>query len=245
MGKGKQQDPTPPTGVRKKFDEPSVEQVRDYLRNHAEFLNENSDLLPHLTPPEYDFGNGVVDFQRYTLERLRGDMQDLGSYHGKLIAATRSNLSSQQQIHRAVLMLLDADSLGTLVHTVTADWVDTLGVDAIALCFEAKKPRPELTRSGLRRLQPGIIGEVLNGTEDAVLLHGEVTAERTFFGPAAPLIEAEALVRLTLPGNTGPGLLAFGSRDEKSFYPGQGTELVRFLAQILERCLTRWLSEKD
>ena len=53
-------------------------------------------------------------------------------------------------------------------------------------------------------------------------------------------ISAEALVHMDLGDQH--GLLCFGSRDPEGFYPGQGTELLRFIGQILQRKMTPWLS---
>ncbi|MBT6330214.1 MAG: DUF484 family protein, partial [Kordiimonadaceae bacterium] len=36
-------------------------------------------------------------------------------------------------------------------------------------------------------------------------------------------------------------ILAFGSRDADMFYPGQGTELLRFLGKSFHKCLILWL----
>jgi len=36
-------------------------------------------------------------------------------------------------------------------------------------------------------------------------------------------------------------LLAFGSREEERFHPGQGTELLSFLARILTHAMRSWL----
>ena len=37
------------------------------------------------------------------------------------------------------------------------------------------------------------------------------------------------------------GLLGFGCRRDGAFHPGQGTELLRFLAKIVEVCVARLL----
>jgi hypothetical protein len=48
-------------------------------------------------------------------------------------------------------------------------------------------------------------------------------------------------VRLRFNSQTPAGLLALGSRQEEKFHPGQGTELLQFLARALERCVRAWL----
>lgn len=227
--------------ARQQSDDLSVEEVRTYLRLHPDFLSENPDLLSSLTPPEYQTGENIVDFQRFVVERLRQDVARLDEFQGALLAATRSNLVTQQQVHEAVLAIMDAQSLEHLVHVVTGDWVDMLGVDAVSLCLEsATAPEFFSAPSGLTLVPRGTV-QALVGLDGAIMLREDVAALPAIFGPAAPLIRAEALVALN-SGTLGlPGILAFGSRDPESFAPGQGTELLRFLALTLERMLTQWL----
>lgn len=218
-----------------------VEEVRAYLQGHPDFLAENPDLLSYLTPPEYQKGDNIVDFQRFVVERLRQDVARLDEFQGALLAATRSNLVTQQQVHEAVLAIMDAVSLEHLVHVVTSDWVDMLGVDAIALCIESAGAAEDLRAPlGLTLVPEGTV-ETLVGLDGAIMLREDVAALPEVFGPAAPLIRAEALVALGSGPLGVPGILAFGSRDPESFAPGQGTELLRFLALTLERMLTEWL----
>ena len=49
------------------------------------------------------------------------------------------------------------------------------------------------------------------------------------------------MLRLTIASATPPALLAFGSRDPEHFHDGQGTELLAFLAQVIERLIRAWL----
>ena len=58
------------------------------------------------------------------------------------------------------------------------------------------------------------------------------------FGEAAPLVASDALVRLPLP-NGGDALLACGVRDPGAYEPGQGTDVLGFLAAVAAIALTR------
>lgn len=219
----------------------TAEEVRRFLEAHPDFFDGKSDLLARLVPSEYHTGENVVDFQRFVVEKLRADVARLDEFHGALLAASRSNLVTQQQVHEAVLAIMDATSLEHLVHTVSGDWVDMLGVDAVALCVESSAATgQEITSSGLVLVPPGTVADLV-GQDGAIMLREDVEALPEIFGPAAPLIRAEALVALNSDTLGAPGILAFGSRDPESFGPGQGTELLRFLALTLERMLGRWL----
>lgn len=225
----------------------SAADVRAYLQRHPNFLEDNSELLEILTPPELHNGQSVSDFQRFQVERLQQILSDLGSHQDQLIIATRSNLANQEKIHQAALAIVDVGDLSELVHRVTSDWPVTLGVDAVAIGLETtRKPDAGIAQAGtgdIIALTPGWVDRLL-GDDDAAILHGPDVADvRMLFGPAAPLIKTEALVRLQ-PGEDAPlGLLAFGTRDIDGFYTGQGTKLIRFLGAILERCLKTCLDQ--
>ncbi|MDP6342143.1 MAG: DUF484 family protein, partial [Alphaproteobacteria bacterium] len=83
--------------------------------------------------------------------------------------------------------------------------------------------------------------DALMGEGTAVHLDGDSAGDRRVFGPAAGLVRSQALVRLSASPGAPPGLLALGSRDGARFQPGQGTELLGFLARLLERLLQAWL----
>ena len=177
-------------------------------------------------------------------ERLRAALGG-GEHDGLrdgLIAASRCNLSSQQQVHAAVLAAMDALDFEHFIHTVTRDWVDMLGLDAVVLAIESPATISPGVRDSLRLLEAGTIDAAM-GHDCAVVLRGGLDNPSALFGPANPLVKAEALVRIDAGRVSPPALLALGSRDPATFAPGQGTELVRFLAAVVQRGLDRWLGE--
>ncbi|RME68675.1 MAG: DUF484 family protein [Alphaproteobacteria bacterium] len=218
------------------------DEVRRFLIARPDYFLDHPDLFAVLALPGRAHGASVVDFQAYALGVLRQRIAEMDGAHDDLMHAVRSNLTSQARVHEAALALLDADGLEELVHVVTAQWPQTLDVDAVTLSLEVGRQGMRAGASGIQFLAAGVIAEVL-GDGKAVLLRGGIAAEPRIFGPAAALVRAEALVGLHLPAPLPRGLLAFGSRDAAAFAPGQGTELLRFLAAILERSLTRWMMQ--
>lgn len=219
-------------------------EVRAYLAAHPSFLAENPDLLRSLTPPRHQTGDNVVDFQHFMVSNLQAGLDAADGVRDELIAASRSNLASQQQVHTAALAALDALDFDHFVHTVTSDWVDMLGLDAVVLALEAPVTRVLQDRLNLRYLATGYIDAVL-GRGQAVVLRGGLSDASEVFGPAGSLVRAEALVRVDAGRVSPTALLALGSRDPGTFAPGQGTELVRFLADVVQRGLDRWLGAAE
>jgi len=219
----------------------SEEDVRLYLKNNPGFLKDNGDLLHDLLPPDREqTHDNVADFQKIMLARLQEDIAELKEYQDTLIAASRNNMSTQLQVHEAVLAILDAEDINHVGHVVTQDWPDMLSVDVISLCFQKGKAANSLDVEGTRLVSKKIIDNLM-GHDDACLLRGNDNASEEIFGPATNLIQAEALVRLQATDVSPAGILAFGSRNADMFAPGQGTELLRFLEAVLRRMILKCL----
>ena len=75
----------------------------------------------------------------------------------------------------------------------------------------------------------------------SILLEQDISADPAIFGSAASLIASQAIVRLDISPDAPPALLAFGSRDRSRFHSGQATELLQFLARVLEKLIRVWL----
>ena len=60
------------------------------------------------------------------------------------------------------------------------------------------------------------------------------------FGERKAEVRSMALVRMAVWEPARQGLLAFGSADPEGFTPDMGSELVAFLARVVERTAERW-----
>ncbi len=217
----------------------TAEAVAEYLKSHPEFLAEHLEVIGSLVPPALDAGENVLDLQRFMLEKLQSEVKRLGGHWDELIATSRSNMAGQSQIHAAVLAMLEAGTLEHLVHTVTGHFTDILNVDAVSLCIEGNAALVG-SENDVRVLSPGDVDQLVGAERDIVLrVEGDCLDE--IFGPAAPLVRSDALLRIDVGAEDPAVLLALGSREADKFHPGQGTELLSFLAQALGRCLLGWL----
>jgi len=218
---------------------PSAAEVALYLRRHPDFLVEHAELLAVLTPPSHRRGDNIVDMQHFMVERLKSDVHRLKAQQRALIATSRSNLSSQQRIHGAVLALLSATSFEQLMQIVTTDLAVLLDIDVVTLCIESTSGFARAPMQGLQLLEPGDVDDLLGPARDA-LLEDEVAGDAAIFGSGAGLVHSEALLRVDVP-KAPPGLLALGSRRTGKFKAGQGTELLCFLARALAVTISQWL----
>ena len=215
--------------------------VAAYLREHPDFLLQHGDLIPVLTPPAFDHGEGVRDLQFYMLQRLRDSVTASQGQQRALIATTRANLHNQNRVHGAVLCLLDARNFEQLIQIVTTDLAVLLDLDVVSLVMEAPGGLnlPQAKRTGVHVVPMGTVDAWMGVREIAV--NAGIEGSVSLHGDAAGLVQSEILVRLKIGSNIPTGLLCFGSRDPDMFHPAQGTELVGFLTRVVERCIRAWL----
>ena len=217
---------------------PSAEQVADYLARHPEFFEANGHLFASMPAPGR-WSGGVVDIQKVMLDRRIEEIEELRNCAVEVIETSRTNMTVQTRTHAAILALLAATSFEHLLRVVGEDVPLLLDVDVAVLAFEAgDRPIAELVATETRYFRTGMVDELIGADKDVRLIR-DVRDDGTLFGGAAGLVRSAALVRLRPNRNTPPGLLALGSRGA-TFQPGQGTELLQFLARVLEACVQRW-----
>ena len=223
-------------------DEPlRAAKVADYLRRNPDFLAEHPGLLDVLTPPQRVSGDGVVDLQSVMIERQRSVLRDLEGAHADLITTGRTNLAAQSRVHEAVLAMLVARSFEHLIEIVTSDLAFMLDLDAVTLAVEqSEQGLPPVRLGGVLQLEADTVDALL-GPGRGARLRQDIEGDPAIFGAGAGLVASEALIRLDISPATPPAMLALGSRQPEHFHPGQGTELLGFLAGALERCIRTWL----
>lgn len=221
---------------------PNEDQVAQYLRDNPDFLLRRPELAVRLAVPARRIGEGVADLQHYMIERLRAELEQMRGCAEHLITTTRTNMSTQARTHDAALAMLAAGDMAELMQ-VLGDLAGLLDVDAVALAFEsADAVIPALAAAGVQRLPAGGVDALLGEDGREAVLHAAAAGSPSVFGSAAGLVRSQALVRLPPEGRCPPGILALGSRHERTFHPGQGTELLVFLGRMAQYAVQRWVS---
>jgi uncharacterized protein YigA (DUF484 family) len=180
--------------------------------------------------------------QKFVLDNLRGEIEGLRRDALEMIETIRSNMSSQTRVHAAVMSLIETADFESLTHAIGDDLPLLLDVDVVTVGFEpGADGTPPPVGAHLRSLKPGAV-EAVFGRDQQVVLLGDVHDDGEMFGAAAGLVHSAALARIGPDGALPAGILALGSRGE-AFEPGQGTELVSFLARVVESGLRRCLEK--
>ncbi len=181
----------------------------------------------------------VINFEDRAVARLRAQVAAAEEANQDLIAFARGHSGAVASIHAAVLAAVEAEGFDHLIHIVTQDWPQILGLDAVAVALYAGDKGMRADASGLQFVDPRVIERSCAGFE-GVVLRG-VKRGHPLFGPACTLIRAEALVRLDSDAPLPSGLLALGQRSELGFESRHGAELLVFLGRVLTRSMARWL----
>jgi len=226
-----------------------VAALREKIIAQPEMILEDRDLMRALIAAnERRMGDNVVDLRGIAMERLEARLDRLEDTHRSVIAAAYDNLAGMNQIHRAILRLLEAAEFEEFLHDLGGPVADILRLDGLKLVLETHETAED---PALRRL-----GQVLcvaePGFVDAYMLGGRAGARPVVLRPCPPEAEAlfgaeagirsEALMRLDFGPGRLPGMLAMGAAEAGQFQPAQGTDLLAFFAGVFERAMRRWLA---
>ncbi len=207
--------------------------VRRFLSDNPEFLTTDEGLLAELGL-KIAVGN-VVDFGPAVMARVHAAHQREATQRQQIEETARANFSAQAQTHGAVVDLLDARNHSDLARRVDQLAKQRFGLAAgvIALESEARPP------AGWKMLVEGQVDMILGGPQRLARMGFAPTA-LGLFGENPEAIQSMAMVRMAIWEPARQGLLAFGSNEPEGFTEDMGTELVAFLARVVERTAERW-----
>lgn len=227
-----------------------ADEVRDRLIAAPEVILEDRDLMKALIAAnERAMGANIVDLRGIAMQRLEARLDRLEDTHRSVIAAAYENLAGTNQIHRAILKLLDPVDFESFLTNLGSEVGAILRVDALRLVLEsAQEADAAVERLGqiLTIARPGFVETYLSagraGAPRPVVLRQTVAESAGVYGEQARLIRSEAAMRLDLGEGRLPGMIVFGSEDAHQFRSNQGTDLLAFFAGVFERAMRRWLA---
>lgn len=228
-------------------------QVAQYLRENPDFFKDYAELFESMTPPEVNHGGNVVDLQHHMLGKLQSGLQNMRSKYEGLIMSSRDNMSTLHQVHEAVLSIMRAHELEQLLEVMAIDLPAVFNVDVVRLGIESEAAEfyenkfSEPNTSGISFLEAGLIDAILT-KEKSVLLVADTEKKYIHgldqvFPDCTDVVESAVLLRMRLPSSQRNVLLAFGVRIKNHFHPGQGSEMLSFLAQVIEHKLDECLND--
>ena len=225
--------------------------TRDRLIAAPESILEDRDLMNALIGAnERQMGSNIVDLRGIAMERLEGRLDRLEDTHRTVIAAAYENLAGTNQVHRAILQMLDPLSFEDFLKTLASEVAATLRVDCVRLVLESVQndTDPALRRLGevLYVAEPGFVSTYISGGRNVplrpVVLRQVLPQSDILYGDKTGYIRSEALLKLDFGTGRLPGMLVLGAEDPHQFKSTHGTDLLAFFAGVFERTMRRWLS---
>jgi uncharacterized protein len=203
-------------------------------RPHA-VLQDRDVLRALVAANDVVLGDNVVDMRGVAMRRLEERLDRLENAHQSVVAAAYENLAGTRLVHRAVVALLAAEDDSDLRALLAGPLAEALGVDRVVLVLEGgRDPGP----GSFRRAEPGWIAHYLSPA-------GREAPRRVTLRPAsggiygADFQGSEACLALDLGPTRLPAMLALGVGDTRHYQPGQGTDLLEFLATAAEPIVAR------
>jgi hypothetical protein len=226
--------------------------LRDKILAQPDRVLEDRDVMNALVAAnDRALGSNIVDLRGIAMQRLENRLDRLEDTHRSVIAAAYENLAGTNQVHRAVLQLLEPGNFEAFIRTLTGEVAQTLRVDLVRLVLETVQDDtdtdPTLRRLGevLRVAPRGLVGTYLTNGRNVpprpVVLRPVTGLAAAFYGDRADDIRSEALMKLDLGPGRLPAMLVFASQDPHQFKTTHGTDLLAFFAGVFERSLRRWL----
>ncbi len=224
-----------------------ADDLREKIIANPDVLLEDHDVMRALVGANDDGqGANVVDLRSVAMERLEARFDRLEDTHRNVIAAAYDNLAGTNQIHRAILRMMDATTFAEFLNDLSGEVADILRVDAMRLVLESNADEPGQIAPVVAIMPEGFIDGYLtlgrNMPTRQVTLRAFEKVGHALFADRAAHIGSEACLKLDLGPDRLPGLLVMGAKDPQHFTPQQGTDLLTFFTGVFERSLQRWLA---
>ena len=225
--------------------------VRDSIIADPGVVLDDKDIMRALVAAnERAMGHNIVDMRGIAMERLEARLDRLEDTHRSVIAAAYENLAGTNQIHRAILRMMDATRFDIFLNDLSRDVADILRIDALRLVLETGHPEDaagiDRFANVLTLAEPGFIDAYVTRSRNMpvrqVTLRQIRTEDAAIYREKSDYVRSEACLKLDLGEGRLPGMLVMGSEDPHQFNSQQGTDLLAFFGSVVERVMRRWLS---
>ncbi|MQY43061.1 DUF484 family protein [Epibacterium sp. SM1969] len=223
--------------------------LREAILEKPDVILEDSSLMSALVAAnDRAMGANVVDLRGIAMARLEARLDRLEDTHRSVIAAAYDNLTGTNQVHRAVLALIEPQNFPEFLLALSGPVSEALEIQNLVLVLESDDSASAAglaAASSVIKIQPrGFVAHYLgqSSTAHPVSLRQVEEGDAEIHGDQAGWIRSEALMSLDLGTGRLPGLLVFGSEEPHQFSPQHGTDLLTFFAGTFERCLRNWLA---
>lgn len=223
------------------------EDLRRRLLARPGLILDDRDLMHALIDAhEAALGSNVVDIRGRAMKALEERLDRLESAHETVIATAYDNQSGMHTVHRAVLALLEPQDFAGFLEALQAEVAPALRIESLHLLIEDGDASALPASRTLSFAPRGAIARMIAGGRraprgDDIVLRAAADITRDLHDDSQGRIWSEALIPLNLGHGHGMALILMGSKEAQRFTPTQGTDLLRFFAQVFRLALLRWL----
>jgi len=207
--------------------------VREYLKNHDDFLQRNPDMLDYL---HISHASGsAISLVEKQVSVMRERNMDMRQRLKALTANARNNDMLYEQTRVLILKLLDADSTEALYGIFMSSMATDFRVDHASMILFGDHSSAEGWRMETRETVKTEIGSLFRGNKAVC---GTLRKEELkFLFPGGSEVGSAALMPLS---NTEQlGLIAVGSADANYYNSKVGTIFLSHIADVIVKLLLR------
>lgn len=207
------------------------ETVREYLKDHDDFLQRNPDMLDYL---HISHASGsAVSLVEKQVSILRERNIDMRRRLNSLTANARENDKLHEQTSDLVLKLMEADSAEALYSTFMESMSTDFGIEHASMILYGDDNSNEGCRIETREKAKSEIGALLKGKKAVCGALRE--EELKFLFPNAGDVGSAAL--MPLANSEQLGFIAVGSSDAGRYNSAMGTLFLSHISDVMVRLL--------
>lgn len=207
--------------------------VREYLKNHDDFLQRNPDMLDYLHVSHAS--GSAISLVEKQVSVMRERNKDLRQRLKMLTANARDNDALFEQTRTLVLKLLDATSVAELYATFMESMTSDFRADYATMILFSDQDGNDGWRAESLGAIKREIGSLFRGNKAVC---GALRKEElAFLFPEGNGVGSAALVPLS--DGTQLGLIAVGSADANYYNSKVGTLFLSHLADVIVKLLSR------
>lgn len=219
------------------IDDLSEQSVVNYLKTHADFFNFHEDLLTTMQIP-HNRGAAISLVERQ-LTVLRDENQQLQRRLEQLISIAQKNQELNQRIQRLIIALLGAESADEFFDILYETLKVEFNTDNVVVrLFDS--PGPSLVgRQEFIEYDAQVFTLFENLLGDNHPICGRLSESQIRFLFNEVKVGSAVLIPLGVPKPQ--GILALASQDVARFHAGMGTDLLKYMGDLISQLLRPWL----
>lgn len=218
-------------------DQASQEAVIEYLKRHPDFFIRHPTLLAQMEIAQPQ--GPTVSLTERQLGVLREENRRLQRQLNNLIAIAKENEKLNQRIQRLIVSLSGAESADEFFNSLYDILQNEFSSDIVVVRLFGL-PSPSLAG---RQEFVEYDAQIFTLFENILTTHqpvcGRLPTEQTTFLFAKEKIASAVLIPLGVPKPQ--GMLAIGSKEVSRFHADMGTDLLKYMGELISQMLGVWL----